>query len=170
MIMSAVRAFVNDDPGARPSRPTRRPASSRPPAIPAEAADPPLVGTPRGGLVVGVQGRGRPAVQASAALSPLRVTTTPGTPESDSTFLGEGSDIAAARRKTSEMGLVYLERALTICNADALSVHDNFVAECGSCIELRGWGQVSKITDNLVGAGPAGTPSTPRVTSSPEGE
>jgi inulin fructotransferase (DFA-I-forming) len=51
------------------------------------------------------------------------------------------------------MGFVYLEHALVIHNADALSVHDNFVAECGSCIELRGWGQASKITDNLIGAG-----------------
>ncbi|NEN04313.1 right-handed parallel beta-helix repeat-containing protein [Diaminobutyricibacter tongyongensis] len=51
------------------------------------------------------------------------------------------------------MGFVYLEHALTIYHADALSVHDNFVAECGSCIELRGWGQASKITDNLIGAG-----------------
>ncbi|RFA17857.1 fructotransferase [Subtercola boreus] len=51
------------------------------------------------------------------------------------------------------MGFVYLEHALTIHNADALSVHDNFIAECGSCIELRGWGQASKITDNLIGAG-----------------
>jgi inulin fructotransferase (DFA-I-forming) len=54
------------------------------------------------------------------------------------------------------MGFVYLEHALTICNADALSIHDNFIAECGSCIELRGWGQASKITDNLIGAGPKG--------------
>jgi inulin fructotransferase (DFA-I-forming) len=51
------------------------------------------------------------------------------------------------------MGLVYLEHGLTIWNADALSIHDNVIAECGSCIELRGWGQASKITDNLVGAG-----------------
>lgn len=51
------------------------------------------------------------------------------------------------------MGFVYLEHALTIYDADALSVHDNFIAECGSCIELRGWGQASKITDNLIGAG-----------------
>ena len=51
------------------------------------------------------------------------------------------------------MGFVYLENALTIYHADALSVHDNFIAECGNCIELRGWGQASKITDNLVGAG-----------------
>lgn len=51
------------------------------------------------------------------------------------------------------MGFVYLEHAVTIHHADALSIHDNFIAECGSCIELRGWGQASKITDNLLGAG-----------------
>jgi hypothetical protein len=51
------------------------------------------------------------------------------------------------------MGFVYLEHAITIYKADALSIHDNFIAECGSCIELRGWGQASKITDNLIGAG-----------------
>lgn len=55
--------------------------------------------------------------------------------------------------RINEMGFVYLEHALTIHHADALSVHDNFIAECGSCIELRGWGQASKITDNLIGAG-----------------
>ena len=54
------------------------------------------------------------------------------------------------------MGFVYLEHAVTIYNADALSIHDNFIAECGTCIELRGWGQASKITDNLIGAGPHG--------------
>lgn len=54
------------------------------------------------------------------------------------------------------MGFVYLEHALTIYNADALSIHDNFIAESGNCIELRGWGQASKVTDNLIGAGPAG--------------
>ncbi|MEV7694023.1 NosD domain-containing protein [Microbacterium sp. NPDC089189] len=54
------------------------------------------------------------------------------------------------------MGFIYLEHALTVHNADALSIHDNFIAESGSCIELRGWGQASKITDNLIGAGPRG--------------
>lgn len=54
------------------------------------------------------------------------------------------------------MGFVYLEHALTVYNADALSIHDNFIAECGSCVELRGWGQASKVTDNLIGAGPRG--------------
>lgn len=51
------------------------------------------------------------------------------------------------------MGFVYLEHGLTIYHADALSVHDNFIAECGNCVELRGAGQASKITDNLIGAG-----------------
>nr|WP_288827544.1 NosD domain-containing protein [uncultured Clostridium sp.] len=51
------------------------------------------------------------------------------------------------------MGIVYLENGITIYNADALAIHDNFIAECGNCIELRGSGQASKITDNLIGAG-----------------
>ena len=58
--------------------------------------------------------------------------------------------------RVTGMGFVYLEHALTICRADALSIHDNFIAECGSCIELLEWGQASKVTDNLIGAGPAG--------------
>lgn len=55
--------------------------------------------------------------------------------------------------KINGMGFVYLEHGVTIYHADALSIHDNFIAECGNCIELRGWGQASKITDNLMGAG-----------------
>lgn len=58
--------------------------------------------------------------------------------------------------RVNGMGFIYLEHALTVYKADALSIHDNFIAECGSCIELRGWGQASKITDNLIGAGPNG--------------
>ena len=51
------------------------------------------------------------------------------------------------------MGIVYLEHGVIIYNADALSIHDNFIAECGNCIELWGTGQALKITDNLIGAG-----------------
>lgn len=51
------------------------------------------------------------------------------------------------------MGIVYLEHGITAYNADALTIHDNFIAECGNCVELRGSGQASKITDNLMGAG-----------------
>ena len=38
------------------------------------------------------------------------------------------------------MGMLYLEHGVTIYHADALSIHDNFIAECGNCIELRGGG------------------------------
>lgn len=51
------------------------------------------------------------------------------------------------------MGIVYLEHGITVYDADALTIHDNFIAECGNCIELRGAGQALKITDNLIGAG-----------------
>jgi inulin fructotransferase (DFA-I-forming) len=75
----------------------------------------------------------------------------------ENTYLNAKTGIYVASSNDSfrvaGMGFVYLENALTVYNADALSVHDNFIAECGSCIELRGWGQASKITDNLIGAG-----------------
>lgn len=76
-------------------------------------------------------------------------------PENTYTNGRTGIYIACAQDafRISEMGLVYLEHGLTIYHADALSIHDNFIAECGNCIELRGWGQASKITDNLIGAG-----------------
>ncbi|NVN00648.1 NosD domain-containing protein [Arthrobacter sp. SDTb3-6] len=75
----------------------------------------------------------------------------------ENTYVNGKTGIHAATANDSfritGMGFVYLEHALTIHNADALTIHDNFIAECGSCIELRGWGQASKITDNLIGAG-----------------
>jgi inulin fructotransferase (DFA-I-forming) len=54
------------------------------------------------------------------------------------------------------MGLVYLQRGLVITGADALSVCNNFIAECGNCIELVASGQASMVNDNLLGAGPIG--------------
>lgn len=54
------------------------------------------------------------------------------------------------------MGFVYLERALVVRGADALRVHDNMIAECGSCVELTGAGQATVVSDNLMGAGPEG--------------
>lgn len=51
------------------------------------------------------------------------------------------------------MGIVYLEHGVITYNSDAIAIHNNFIAECGNCIELRGMGQASKITDNLIGAG-----------------
>jgi inulin fructotransferase (DFA-I-forming) len=54
------------------------------------------------------------------------------------------------------MGLVYLERGIVITGADALQVSGNFIAECGSCIELVSAGQASLVNDNLLGAGYVG--------------
>ncbi|MDQ1012059.1 inulin fructotransferase (DFA-I-forming) [Streptomyces sp. V4I23] len=54
------------------------------------------------------------------------------------------------------MGFVYLEHAVMVRDADALNISGNFMAECGSCIELVGSGQASKVTDNLIGAGYVG--------------
>ncbi|MDO5035172.1 MAG: NosD domain-containing protein [Actinomycetaceae bacterium] len=75
----------------------------------------------------------------------------------ENTYLNSkiGIEIASANDsvRISGMGFIYLEQALLIYNADALSIHDNFIAECGSCIELVGWGQASTITNNLIGAG-----------------
>ncbi|OWV86371.1 NosD domain-containing protein [Rhizobium sp. R693] len=51
------------------------------------------------------------------------------------------------------MGLIYLEHGVTVHDADALAIDNNFIAECGSCIELKGMGQASRIANNFVGAG-----------------
>lgn len=80
-----------------------------------------------------------------------------GMPNPENTYTNGKTGIYIASAQDSfrltGMGIVYLEHGVTIYHADALSVHDNFIAECGNCIELRGWGQASKITDNLMGAG-----------------
>lgn len=62
-------------------------------------------------------------------------------------------DCAHDSFRISEMGIIYVEHGVVCCHADALAIHDNFIAECGSCIELRCDGQAAKITDNLLGAG-----------------
>lgn len=80
-----------------------------------------------------------------------------GEPNPENTYVNGKTGIFAASANDSfritGMGMVYLEHGVTMYHSDALSIHDNFIAECGSCIELRGWGQASKITDNLIGAG-----------------
>jgi hypothetical protein len=77
------------------------------------------------------------------------------TPENTYTNGKTGIYVASAcdSFRITGMGFVYLEHGITIYHADALTIHSNFIAECGNCIELRGWGQASKITDNLIGAG-----------------
>ena len=54
------------------------------------------------------------------------------------------------------MGFVYLEHGLIVRSADALRVHNNMIAECGSCLELLGAGQATLVSNNLMGAGPHG--------------
>lgn len=76
-------------------------------------------------------------------------------PENTYTNGKTGIYIATAQDsfRITGMGFIYLEHGLTTYNSDAMAIHNNFIAECGNCIELRGAGQASKITDNLIGAG-----------------
>ncbi|BFO32119.1 NosD domain-containing protein [Klebsiella pasteurii] len=76
-------------------------------------------------------------------------------PENTYTNGKTGIYIASAQDafRITGMGFIYLEHGLTAYNSDAMAIHNNFIAECGNCIELRGTGQASKITDNLIGAG-----------------
>lgn len=76
-------------------------------------------------------------------------------PENSYTNGKTGIYIASAQDafRITGMGFIYLEHGLTTYNSDAMAIHNNFIAECGNCIELRGAGQASKITDNLIGAG-----------------
>ena len=54
------------------------------------------------------------------------------------------------------MGLVYLEHGIVLSDVDALHITNNFICECGNCIELAGSGQACMVNDNLLGAGPYG--------------
>lgn len=80
-----------------------------------------------------------------------------GSGDPENTYLNGKTGIYVASAQDSfritGMGIIYLEHGVTMYNSDALSIHDNFIAECGNCVELREAGQASKITDNLMGAG-----------------
>lgn len=58
--------------------------------------------------------------------------------------------------RVTGMGIIYLEHGIVSHHSDALSLDNNFIAECGNCIELRGMGQASRISNNLIGAGYVG--------------
>ncbi len=66
-----------------------------------------------------------------------------------------GIHIASANDsfRITGMGLIYLEHGIVSHNADATTIDNTFIAECGSCIELRGMGQASRVSNNLIGAG-----------------
>lgn len=81
--------------------------------------------------------------------------TGPDDPENTYVNGKTGIHVASANDsfRITGMGLVYLEHGITIHDADALALDGNFVAECGNCIELKGHGQASRISNNFVGAG-----------------
>ncbi|MCF3139490.1 right-handed parallel beta-helix repeat-containing protein [Paenarthrobacter sp. AR 02] len=116
---------------------------------------------PAGGAAFLVERAGSPRISsvefANFCIDGLHFTPDGSDLPAENTYVNgkTGIHVASANDsfRVNEMGFIYLEHALTIHNADALSIHNNFIAECGSCIELRGWGQASKITDNLIGAG-----------------
>lgn len=81
-------------------------------------------------------------------------------------FRGEGAENSYKNGKTGihiasandscrmvGMGIIYLEHGIVAYDADALTIDNNFVAECGNCIELKGMGQASKVSNNLIGGG-----------------
>jgi len=51
------------------------------------------------------------------------------------------------------MGIIYLEHGVTVYDADALTLDNNFIAECGNCVEFKGKGQACRVANNLIGAG-----------------
>ncbi|GAA1651555.1 hypothetical protein GCM10009806_20470 [Microbacterium flavum] len=48
------------------------------------------------------------------------------------------------------MGFVYLSTAMSVRGADAAWVTGNFVAECGTCLELTGASQVVRVSNNFL--------------------
>lgn len=48
------------------------------------------------------------------------------------------------------MGFVYLANALVVRNADAFNITNNFIAECGSAIQMNDGSIVGKVTNNYL--------------------
>lgn len=48
------------------------------------------------------------------------------------------------------MGFVYLSKAMSVRGADAAWITGNFVAECGTCLELSGASQVVRVSNNFL--------------------
>lgn len=67
-------------------------------------------------------------------------------------YVGSANDSC----RITGMGLIYLEHGVIVHDADALAIDNNFIAECGNCIELKGMGQATRIANNFVGAGYSG--------------
>jgi inulin fructotransferase (DFA-I-forming) len=48
------------------------------------------------------------------------------------------------------MGFVYLSQAIVMTGADAFNITNNFITECGTCIQIDGFFIVGKITNNYL--------------------
>lgn len=118
-------------------------------------------GTPRSGVAFLIERDGEPRISSvefeNFCIDGLHFVADGTETDPENTYLNGKTGIMAVSPHDSfrinGMGLVYLEHGIVMHHADALSIHDNFIAECGNCIELLGSGQASKITDNLIGAG-----------------
>ena len=121
----------------------------------------PEKGNEKSGAAFYVKREGNPRISsvefANFCIDGLRFVEDARAAEPENTYVngktGSLVDCAHDSFRISEMGIVYLEHGVVCCHADALTIHDNFIAECGNCIELRCKGQAAKITDNLLGAG-----------------
>lgn len=123
-----------------------------------------LAGEPQGGAAFLVQRPGSPRISSvefiGFCIDGLHfVEAGRGTNPENSYANGKTGILVADANDSfvvADMGFVYLEHAMKIYHSDALSVRSNFIAECGSCVELLGWGQACKVSDNHIGAGPWG--------------
>ena len=121
----------------------------------------PIPGDEASGAAFYVEREGDPRISSvefeNFCIDGLHFVDDGGPDDPENTYVNGKTGIYVASAQDSfrlnGMGMVYLEHGAVIYHADALSVHDNFIAECGSCVELRGWGQASKVTENLLGAG-----------------
>lgn len=122
----------------------------------------PIMRDEKSGAAILIEREGRPRI-SSIELSDFCIdglhfaSEKKNDPEAENSYQNGKTGIYIASAQDSccitEMGIIYCEHGLVVHNADAITIHSNFIAECGNCIEMRGIGQASKITDNFIGAG-----------------
>lgn len=86
----------------------------------------------------------------------LHFTTADGQLDENSYLNGKTGIMVASANDSfclRDMGFIYLEHGAVLHESDALTIDNNFIAECGNCVELLDCGQASKISNNLMGAG-----------------
>lgn len=119
----------------------------------------PLSGEDSSGAAFLVSRAGNPRISsvefANFCIDGLHFTGKEGNPENSYINGKTGIHVASANDsfRITCMGLIYLEHGIMAHHADAMAIDNNFVAECGNCIELRGMGQACRVSNNLIGAG-----------------